>query len=121
MKYLGPLARKKNELAASAVQERKVSINNRSQKRKEEMTEYKKLRSAYLKKHPGCICFGKMQCGAKATDIHHIRGRIHGLLNDQQFWMPVCRKAHDWIGDNMEAARALGWLAGKGQWNLIPK
>ena len=121
MKYLGPLARKKNELAASAVQERKSSINNRSQKRKEEMTQYRKDSVAYLKKYPVCICYGKIDCSMKATDVHHMRGRIHGLLLMQEFWIPVCRKAHNWIGDNMEAARALGWLAGKGQWNLIPK
>ena len=70
------------------------------------------LRSGWIK--------GKM-CAVfptrRATDVHHIRGRIGQLLFDQKYWLPVSREGHIWIDNNIEEARAKGWIAAKGDWN----
>lgn len=57
----------------------------------------------------------------RATQIHHQRGRVGRLLREQRFWIPVCQVGHDWIHANIEAARGLGLICQKGQWNNFPK
>lgn len=52
-------------------------------------------------------------------DRHHIRGRLGPLLRDKRYWLPVCRKAHQWIDAHRAEAKARGWLAGP--WNTVPK
>ena len=52
---------------------------------------------------------------------HHIRGRLGRLLILIEFWLPVCRKCHNWIHQNPNAARELGMLAMPGDWNKIPR
>jgi hypothetical protein len=59
--------------------------------------------------------------GARATDVHHVRGRAGTLLIDERFWVPVSRAGHRWIEDNKELARKAGLLCGRGQWNVAPK
>lgn len=54
-----------------------------------------------------------------ATDRHHSKGRIGSLLNDKRFWVPVCRKAHDWIGANPARAKEFGLILSN--WNGTPR
>jgi hypothetical protein len=56
----------------------------------------------------------------KSRDVHHSRGRVGTLLIDTRFWKAVSRKAHDWIGEHPEEARALGLLCQPGEWNTPP-
>jgi hypothetical protein len=58
-----------------------------------------------------------MRRGVPTTDIHHKRGRIGALLMDQRYWLAVSRRGHTWIHDNPDAARSLGWLCERGDWN----
>lgn len=57
----------------------------------------------------------------RAEEVHHTRGRIGRLLIEEKFWVGVSKAAHRWIHDNIDAARGLGLICQKGQWNNIPK
>ena len=57
----------------------------------------------------------------KATEIHHIRGRLGPLLNDQRHWLAVSRQGHRWIHLFPDEARFAGWLALPGEWNRTPR
>lgn len=61
---------------------------------------------------PGCQC-----CD---VENHHTRGRVGRLLLDKQFWVPLCRRHHEWVGCNPGNARKLGLLAPYGRWNTNP-
>lgn len=56
----------------------------------------------------------------KATQCHHMRGRLGPLLLDKRFWIPVSAEAHRWIDANREDARAKGLLAKAGEWHVWP-
>jgi len=55
-----------------------------------------------------------------ATECHHVRGRLSGLLMLEKFWMPICSSCHIWVHANIERARELGLIAAKGDWNRMP-
>lgn len=76
------------------------------------------MRKEFLDRNLRCeaACV-EVKCGKSATEVHHTRGKIGPLLCDERFFMAVCRKCHDWIGNNIEAARARGWICEKGLWN----
>lgn len=94
---------------------------------------YLKQRKAFLKANPCChACWAIMRQLSKepdrkslmlklkwtahpTTDIHHIRGRGKWML-DENYWVAVCRKAHDFIHDKPEIAREAGLLAKRGDW-----
>jgi len=74
----------------------------------------------------GRTCAGLAQgiCGKRphlCDDAHHSRGRAGSLLMDKRFWIPVCRRAHAWIQDHPQEARALGLLCEPGEWNVPVK
>jgi hypothetical protein len=80
-----------------------------SDKRRERMKAYKLLREAFLKIYPICeVCLN-----AKATDIHHRRGRFGSRLNETEHWLPVCRKCHTLIHHNPKWAYEQGHLLKK--------
>ncbi len=54
-------------------------------------------------------------------DNHHKRGKLGALLMDERYWLPVCRKLHNWIRDNPKIARDLGLLCQPGEWNRPEK
>ncbi len=82
-------------------------IKPRSTKRaKEERWYYSVSRPEYLAKHPVCEFEG---CLDKSVQIHHKKGRIGDLLNDQTFFMAVCDEHHKWIERNPKAAKKRGY------------
>lgn len=80
-------------------------IQKLSGKRKQEMFQYLKLRQEFL---PGKIC---PVTGNKATEIHHMRGRIGKLLLDTKYWLPVTREGHIKIENNSDWAYKNGFSA----------
>ena len=56
-------------------------------------------------------------CGRQKPDVHHSRGRSGVLLLEEQFWIPLCREHHVWVGDHPFEARQMGLLVQPGQWN----
>jgi hypothetical protein len=57
-------------------------------------------------------------CGSRKADCHHTRGRVGALLLDERFWLPLCRRHHDWVVANPQRARELGLLCQRGHWNV---
>lgn len=87
--------------------EKPKSISPVSAKRRVEMDEYGKKRTAFLIVNPHCKA--KLQeCTAKATDVHHKAGRTGDNYLKISTWIAVCRNCHRWIEDNPEAAKELG-------------
>jgi len=75
-----------------------------SDKRKEENELYKVVSKEYLKQHKFCEC----GCGRKATEIHHMRGRIGDLLCDTKYFKAVASSCHRAIELNPKDAKQKG-------------
>ena len=93
----------------------RTQVRRVSKKRRKESAEYMAKRKAFLLAHPVCqlstprtdIIEG---CRAKATDIHHVRGRTGANYLNAGTWMSACRDCHRWVHDHPGQARAIGLL-----------
>ena len=81
-------------------------IRSRSIKRAKQEREYAKIRKAYLFCHPNCHVRG---CFDRATEIHHMKGRIGDLLTNEEFFLPVCRAHHNYIESHPIEAKEHGY------------
>lgn len=93
--------------------ERRTRIRSVSKRQSKRNREYLKVRKEFLQHNPKC----QAECHWPSVEVHHTRGKIGPLLCDTRFFLAVCRRCHDWIGVNIEAARAKGWICAKGLWN----
>lgn len=85
---------------------RKTPMRRMSAKRAKELREYGSRRKLFLVTRPVC-----QKChGNASTDIHHTKGREHKKLNEEAYWVGLCRPCHDWIHANPYEARKRGWL-----------
>lgn len=97
---------------------KRTPLKRVSSKRSKELREYAKLRKAYLEAHPYCqvwiqegiINGTSLNDPPLSTDIHHVRGRWHGRLNDTKYWLAVCRESHEKIHRNPAWAYERGYL-----------
>ena len=83
---------------------RNKPMNRVSDKHREELKEYSKIRYDYFMLNHFCEI-----CGNAATDIHH-KARRGKNLNNTETWMPVCRPCHMRIESNGKWARENGYL-----------
>jgi len=79
-------------------------INKISVKREKENNLYLCIRKQFLKDNPLCAVTGN-----KATEVHHMAGRIGKLLTDVRYFLPVCRFAHREIELNPIWAKENGY------------
>lgn len=91
-------------------------LSPRTDQRPNLEAKYLKRSKEFLKENPRCAVTGD-----KATQIHHSRGKLSGLLIDERFWIPVSFIAHRRIHDDPEFARKLTWqgipvLCAPGDW-----
>lgn len=85
---------------------RQKQVSKVSKKMLLELKIYTPLRRQYLKDNPICKC-DRNGCKRKSVDVHHKKGR--GIwLNAVEFWLPIARVCHNWIGDNPKEAMELG-------------
>lgn len=94
---------------------KRTPLKKVSSKRSKELRLYAKLRKEYLDANPHCQVWLKENPNATAeaplaTDIHHVRGRWHGRLNDTTNWLAVCRESHEKIHRNPAWAYERGYL-----------
>lgn len=47
------------------------------------------------------------ECNKATVDCHHMRGR-QKYLNNERYWLPVCRTHHDLIENHPDLAKELG-------------
>lgn len=94
---------------------RRRKIKNVSSSRARINWLYVKFKTAFLSSFKKC-----RKCGKASCDLHHSRGRCGTLYIDARFFVALCRTCHNWIPDNMDAARKLGLLCAKGDWGKAP-
>lgn len=106
-------ARKPIQRRATALPKRRRRIRSVSANRRRQMDQYRRAANGWkIGKscaHPDCV--------KPCEDVHHSRGRVGKLLMETDYWVPVCRAHHRWIGDNPAEARRLGLLCEVGRWN----
>lgn len=78
-------------------------IPKRTKKREKQEREYSRLRNEFLEQNKHCA-----RCNKKATQVHHVAGRVGGLLTDVTNFLPVCSPCHIWITENSKEAIELG-------------
>lgn len=74
---------------------------------------YSKVRSEFMARPENKVCHCCTTLGRKpslAEDVHHMRGKIGELRYKTEYFLPVCRRCHDWIGNNLGRAKELGWV-----------
>lgn len=91
-------------------------IKARSASEKVRMDIYRPIAEMFKEMKPWCMaCFvinPYMNAidSERSEDVHHVRGREGLLLFDIRFWLPVCRKCHNWIHSNPKKAQSLELL-----------
>jgi hypothetical protein len=88
--------------------EKPKSISPVSAKRRVEMDEYSKKRTAFLIVKPQCEA-KLVDCTIKSTDVHHKTGRVGDNYLKISSWLAVCRNCHNWIENNPVEAKELGY------------
>jgi len=73
--------------------------------------EHRKYILAKARALPGKTCEWPGEiCLKQADEIHHGRGRVGPMLNDQRYWWYLCRAHHRYLHDHAREARKLGLL-----------
>lgn len=84
-----------------------MGIKKISSKMSKLNSEYSKLRKKFLDDKPMCEAH-VFKCTLKSTDVHHKKGRGKYHL-DTSTWLSLCRNCHNWIENNPENAKELGF------------
>lgn len=95
---------KLSELKKTHVKLKPVRIAQVSKKQASKNREYLKVRLEFLNANQFCAC-----CPSYATDVHHKKGREGTLLTDIRFFLPVCRRCHNYIEEHPEWAKRKGY------------
>lgn len=98
-------------------------IRRASTQRARDLRIYAQRRKWFLAANPWCEWGLKQNppIYIRSEQVHHRRGRIGRLLLMEEWWSAVSAVGHDWINRNPEAARKLGLLCQKGEWNTVPR
>lgn len=88
----------------------KPPIKRVADKLKKDLDAYTEAKRAFLH---GKRC--AVYPSQKASEIHHMMGRIGKLLMDQRYWLPVCRTAHVKITTDSKWAISMGYSIPRNQ------
>lgn len=83
----------------------KKPINQISNKRKEALKRYRRLRDKYFIDHPICEFKG---CNSQNITLHHMKGRIGCFLTDKRYFKSLCLTHHRFVEDNPLEAIKMG-------------
>lgn len=90
---------------------RVVSVNKSkpiapiSNKRKEALKRYRRLRDRYFIDHPVCEY---PECDSTDITLHHGKGRCGAFLTDKRYFKSLCLKHHQFVEENPLTAQKLG-------------
>ena len=79
-------------------------IKKVSDKRKEQLDEYRPERDDFLKQNPLCQANVKCKAGTPSSELHHMEGRENGLLLDKDKWLALCTDCHGEFTKNSKEA-----------------
>lgn len=82
----------------------KPFMKGMSDKRAAETEQYNQEAKEFVKGKM-CAVFPKK----KATQVHHKKGRIAGLLLNKKYWLPVSMSGHEKIEKNPNWAKEMGF------------
>jgi hypothetical protein len=85
-----------------------------SDRQKERLKAYYKVRDTFMKAHPKCQW---PTCNKAATDCHHSRGRAGSLISDERHFRALCREHHNLCSSEPNLARSVSMLCERGLWN----
>lgn len=78
-----------------------------SKKRAKQYRDYSKVRKEFLLENP--YCQARIPgCTIEATDVHHKKGKIEGLLTDTNNFVAICRSCHSWVEEHPAKAKEMG-------------
>lgn len=80
-------------------------IKQISDKKLEELKEYRIVRDRYFKNNPVCEF---PNCSSREITLHHAKGRIGSLLTDDRYFKSLCMYHHRVIEENPTEAKRLG-------------
>jgi hypothetical protein len=92
----------------SAPIKRKRRIKPLSEKRKTALAEYTAKRIVFLAENPYCG-IGVDGCEKRASEVHHLRGRVGADLLDESMWKGACRPCHQYVTEHPKEAIERGW------------
>lgn len=81
-----------------------------SKTQRQRIAKYSLVRAEYLANNPVCEARVWNVCVGRATQVHHLQGRIGKNLLDNGKFMAVCDQCHNWIHENDAEARERGLL-----------
>ena len=87
-------------------------INPISERQKERLKEYAKVRRKFLKDRKCAV----RRCTKPADDVHHKRGKIGSLLTNTTYFVGLCRWHHHYVHSNPKLAQENGLLCQPGEW-----
>lgn len=107
---------------------KRTRIKRESKGHKAEMAKYNASAKAFFAEEGNDVCHiclrlredGDNILLRKATERHHVRGRIGRLLNWRPGQLPSCRFHRTWPHDHPARARRLGLLCEAQDWNTFP-
>lgn len=103
-----PIKRKELTTDRKMTSVKRAPIKKVADKRAKELREYAKICGPFKLDNPFCHARVK-GCTHRTTDIHHMKGRENSMLLKVEYFLPVCRNCHDWIGDNHTLAKEMGF------------
>jgi len=77
-----------------------------SKKRAAQLRRYARQRALFLEAWPRCQY--PEGCDQRATEVHHMRGRVGDLLCDEAWWMAICRTHHAYVTEHPAEAYEIG-------------
>jgi hypothetical protein len=86
---------------------RKKGVNKVSEKRAEELKEYKKEARIFKKQNPNCQ-LKYSGCTGKTEHVHHTRGKEGKMLLNKKFWKSACPHCHDIATEHSKEAIETG-------------
>jgi len=91
---------------------RRTPLKKMGRDKARETAKYWPLRRKFLEDNPCCEFpeGGQPSCINRSTQIHHMKGQHHKIMNDTRYWMGLCQEHHSWIEDNKREARKRGFI-----------
>ena len=81
---------------------KRVPVRKVSKKRANQLAQYSKRMPQWKLEHPVCEYPG---CEAPTVDLHHAYARDNEHLNDEKFWIALCRHHHELM--KLESTKSL--------------
>jgi len=84
----------------NAPKPKQTAIRKVSEKQGDRLQIYNTRVKEWKVENPKCKANINEFCTKETEDNHHMRGKISEMLFNEEFWLPVCRSCHNYIGQH---------------------